>query len=213
MTGTRTRNASGSVTEDPTEKLIQKVCSTFVNQLRAEFDARFKLIEEKLNGLSSSLAAINGSMNDFSQRIEALEMNLDVIEQDRKSNALRIIGLQEQDDEDTVKLVSSFIQSSLKVNCSIQDLDCVHRVGRDTINGKPRPVTVTFVQKWKPNQVYNNKKALKKSSYAIFEDLTKKRYESLIYAKKKFGKNNVWSSNGNIFRWDARENKKIKLSC
>lgn len=213
MAGAKTRSGSSSVGDDATEKLIQRVCSTFVNQLRTEFDARFRLIEDKLNNLSISLADINGSMGDFSKRIEALETGLDSVEQAHKGNTLRFIGLEEQENEDTVELISGFIQSELKVACSAQDLNCAHRLGRDPNNGKSRPISVTFVQNWKRNQVFNIKKALKQSNYAIFEDLTRKRYEYLMDAKRKFGKNNVWSAGGNIFRWDPIEKKKIKLAC
>lgn len=51
--GKHTRSTSSS--EDLNEKLINKVCATFLDQMKAEFDRRFNKLENKLTEMNGNL--------------------------------------------------------------------------------------------------------------------------------------------------------------
>lgn len=99
----------------------------------------------------------------------------------------------------------------LKVPCTHQDIDCAFRIGKQINSEKPPAILVNFVSNIKRTQVFNAKKLLKKTSHSIYEDLTQRRYELLMAAKKKYGVGKVWSVNGKIFLLKGNDNQKIQI--
>ncbi|KAJ8915908.1 hypothetical protein NQ315_015523 [Exocentrus adspersus] len=76
---------------------------------------------------------------------------------------------------------------------------------------KPRGILVSFVQNIKRNEIFEAKRLLKNTAITVYEDLTARRYEILIQARKKFGPKNVWSMGGNVFAWCDKDKKKLLI--
>ncbi|KAJ8933292.1 hypothetical protein NQ314_014120 [Rhamnusium bicolor] len=188
-----------------TEGLIKKVCNTLFIQLQSkldEMDSKLLRMEKKINekneklnkldkleemnnqlvSFAQSFNYLNTSVEQNKKSIEEVNKKLDLSSQYAKRNSLRFYGFDENDD-DIVQVVVDFISNILKVPCTIQDIDCAFRIGKSVKNdGKPRSVLVNFVNNWKRSQ-----------------DLTKGRYEALLAAKEKYGRDKAWSAGGKIF--------------
>lgn len=202
----RTRSTSNP--DDSIEKLIEKVCTSFSNQLKVDFNARFNKLEEQLNVMSATFHNLTSDVKDNKDAIVALDVNLDESNQRAKKNSLRFLGFMEKDGENVLETVVTFINATLKIQCSKRDIDSAFRLGKAGSVNKPRAILVTFALNWMRCEVFNAKKLLKASEFAIFEDLTKKHYDLLMSAKLKYGKNKVWSAGGNIYYWNDTESRK-----
>lgn len=198
---------------DATEKLISKVCANFSKQLESKLDDRFEKFEKKLSEMSDSMKALSTKISNNSDSISIIEDKFEIFEQATKRNTLRFLGFEEHEDEDVVDVVINLVNNKLKVSCNPCDIDSAFRVGkRQNDHGKSRAIMVNFVQNIKRNEVFNAKKQLKNTVFAIFEDLTPRRYELLLAAKKKYGKNLVWSSGGKIYLWNESQSKRQLLN-
>ncbi|KAJ8931303.1 hypothetical protein NQ314_015804 [Rhamnusium bicolor] len=158
-------------------------------------------MNNQLVSFAQSFNSLNTSVEQNKKSIEEVNKKLDLSSQYAKRNSLRFYGFDENDD-DIVQVVVDFISNILKVPCTIQDIDCAFRIGKSLKNdGKPRSVLVNFVNNWKRSQVFAAKKNLTKSgtNIVIFEDLTNGRYEALLAAKEKYGRDKAWSAGGKIF--------------
>lgn len=199
---------------DPTEILINKVCANFSEQIESKMNESFEKFDKKLNEMSNSIKAMNKDISNNNKSISKIEEKCELLEQVTKRNSLRILGVGEQENEDVVDTVVKFVNNLLKVPCDKEDIDCAFRVGKSlNENGKSRAILVNFLRNIKRNEIFNTKKQLKNSEFAIFEDLTPRRYELLLAAKKKFGKNMAWSSGGKIYIWNERDKKKQLLNA
>uniref|UniRef100_A0A2A4JEB7 Uncharacterized protein n=1 Tax=Heliothis virescens TaxID=7102 RepID=A0A2A4JEB7_HELVI len=71
-----------------------------------------------------------------------------------------------------------------------------HRLGADT--GKPRPLLIRFQSLSLRNEVWRSKTTLKGSGLVLSEFLTKPRHDAFLAARKHFGVNQCWTSEGKI---------------
>lgn len=203
----------GFNTDASIEKLINKVCANFADQLECKINKQFVKLEDKLSEINNSMKSLNAKVESNSDAIACIEAKYDYVEQSLKKNALRFHGLAEAEGENINDIIITFINTKLKIPCNIRDIDYAFRLGRyDNSIVKPRTILVNFVQNIIRNEVFSAKKLLKNSQFTIFEDLTPTRYETLVAAKKKFGNGKVWSAGGKVYVWNDRENKKIVLN-
>ncbi|CAH1173853.1 unnamed protein product [Phaedon cochleariae] len=179
-------------TELLNEDFIDKVCTNFAEK----YDSK---IVKKLDLISESFEKLNETVNSNTKYIKNIEGRIAIMDQYAKRNTLRIYGVEEVANEVVLKTVATFIKSKLNIACSSADIDCAFRVGKDEKDStKVRPILVNFVNNWKRTEIFRAKKLLKGSEFSIYEDLTKKNYELLIAAKKKYGNSQVWSAGGKI---------------
>jgi ribA/ribD-fused uncharacterized protein len=119
-------------------------------------------------------------IREYETRIELLEKNCTILmknatrqeDYSRRCN-LKISGIHEQKDENTLQLIKSFFKTELGINSSIA-VDKVHRIGKfSPIHLKePRKIIVRFSNMCDRDLVWNNKKALKGKLYIIHEDFS-----------------------------------------
>lgn len=182
-----------------------------MKQMETKLNDHFDKIERKLTEVSDTMKSLNKKVAANSSSIQMLDTKVDNMEQLSKKNSLRITGLADGETENLVDLVVSLINEKLRIPCSSRDIDTAFRLRRTGEDDptKPRTILVNFVQNLKRNEIFSAKKLLKDTDVALFEDLTKPRYELLQAAKSKYGKKKVWSSTGRIYRWDMDCNKKL----
>ena len=202
---------SSSRSEDDIEKLISRVCTHFVTQLKEELNSKIDKLDEKISKVFDSLASIKSSVQNNSKSIENLQRKYDELDQGCRKNSLRICGFQEEDDEDLLALLPEFFSQKLNISCSSKDIDYVFRLKSDKNGEAPAAIIVNFVQNCTRNKIYMAKKHLKNCPVSVFEDLTRPRYELLLSTKQKFGKKMAWSSAGKIYAWNASSNKKVLI--
>lgn len=196
-TDTRTTSAEKQNFE-ATEQLITKVCANFADRLEAKFTKKFDMLNDKLTEVNQTLKTLEQTVNSNKTVIQSITKKCDVLDQYLKRNCLRFIGFPEMENENLLEFIVNFLNDTLKVTCVLNDIDGVFRVGKSSNLSKPRAVLVSFVTNIKRNEVYYSRKLLKGTGFAMFEDLTKYRFNLLTSAKAKYGKRNAWSTNGRI---------------
>lgn len=173
-----------------TEDLIKKVCSEFADKIEKSFNSRFDQLETNIMSLSEQLDNATSVSKENKTEIENLNVYVDNMEQNTKKNMLRIHGLdQEAEGETLMQHFINFLKEKLKIDCTENDIDYVMRL--PNTNNQPMltsTVLVNFVNNHLKFQIFNAKKLLKNSGISIFEDLTKTRFELLMEAKKQLGK-------------------------
>lgn len=209
-----TRSTSNSrKTEDDLEKLINKVCATFINQLKEELSDKIKQIDVKITQVCEILKNIETKIDSNKKEISELQHRVENLEQRSKANSLRICGIKRTKDEDLPAILTDILSEKLNIQVSLKDIDYAFRLKskNDERNG-PTPIIVNFVSNMTRNKIYQAKKELKHTPISIFEDLTRARYNLLMKTKKKFGKHMAWTENGKVFAWDASTKKKIAVN-
>lgn len=184
--------------------LANLIKETVTNSVVTELQKTIEFNNEVISELKSALVKRD-------EKIEALEAKVDELEQYQRRQCLRIFGVEEQEAEDTDKLVME-VGKRIGVDVNIMDIDRSHRIGRrDVGNDRPRPIIVKFVSYRKRSEVFKNKRLLKKTGVTIREDLTRIRHNILKEAITKFGVNNVWTQDGVIIV--NRGGSKRRVTC
>lgn len=210
--GTTTRGGSANRSEeDQTEKLISKVCASFLKKIEEKFDTKIGALESKLNRLCDAIKKMEDSVTYNKKEIDNVKTRLDDMEQATKRNSLRICGFREVANEDLAVDLSTFLQDNLGVSCSTGDFNYVFRLPKGN-DDHPSPIIAGFISNIKRNQIFMQKKKLKNHPVSLFEDLTPRRYQLLLDAKRKYGHNNVWSISGKIFRWNPATSQKMCIN-
>lgn len=163
--------------------LITKIADIVVKQIADKIDVQLKKYETKINFLCDEN--------------KKLQNKIDILEQGNKKNNIRISGLNEVDGENLKQRVVELFHNKLKINMSIDTMDCFRHKFDD--NAKSKPITVKFQHYTDKMLVIKNKKLLKNSKIFISEDLTKQRVLLLNEARGKFGKTKVWTLHGEIY--------------
>jgi len=143
------------------------------------------------------------SIADIKKKVSIVEERSENMEMYSRKNCLVLHGIEEQQNEDVIQIVTHFIHSKLNLtdfNVTGRVFDNIHRLGKkSTTNKRPRPVIVKFVSYLDRKKVWNNKKALKGTGFLITESLT--RGNALLYdgAKEIFGRKSTWTVDGRIY--------------
>lgn len=202
MGRTETRGAASSnekLNESELEQLITKVCSNFATQLEAKINNKFDELNKKVDDMTKTLKNLNDDISQCNKAIKSVQLKCDYLEQTAKKNNLQFYGFEEKINENVMDIVVDYINDQLKVQCAKNDIDCIYRLGKQIIANKPRAIIVTFVSNVKRNEIFAAKRLTKNTNIAIYEELTKKRYELLLLAKEKYGKHETWSMGGQIY--------------
>ena len=132
-------------------------------------------IGSKFTVLATSAAS------SLTQKVQALSTAVDhqqkiceLQERERRKNNLVIIGVEEQDSEDELKVVNELLETKLEI--SDVNLAAARRLGQK-ITGRNRPILVRFTNPDDKTKVINNKQKLKGTSIYINLDRTRSQRE------------------------------------
>ena len=161
---------------------------------------KFDTQEQKIQELQDELGrAINSQLESS-----------DALEQYSRRNCLVLHGIPESANEDTDALIRETISQHLGVEVKARDLDRTHRIGAKRSNASGRPIIAKFARYDVRARVFREKKHLKGTRIVLTESLTKRRVALLNEARDKYGKNNVWTSDGEIFTL-TRDKKPVNV--
>ena len=120
------------------------------------------------------------------------------------------MGIKEEREENTIQVILEFCKDKIGITIPESQLDRSHRMGPPKLILKAkkvnRPIIGNFCSYRTRELIFSNKKKLKKSGFVIYENLTKRRMELFMQAKKIAGVRNVWTKDGNIFSFN-KQNK------
>ncbi|XP_013148025.1 PREDICTED: uncharacterized protein LOC106110673 [Papilio polytes] len=114
---------------------------------------------------------------DLKKKILNLEKEMENLKRDKKQNNIIIFGLKEEEESTSglIQKVKKLFIEELNLNLSDFEINNMYRIGRISLNGKPRPVLLSFVNLWKKNEVLKVRKHLK--DIYITEDYSKEVLE------------------------------------
>ncbi|CAH2107852.1 unnamed protein product [Euphydryas editha] len=179
------------------------------------FDSRMKNYEERLKKLSPSssaspqdLKSLSSEFLDFKtfvwktlmlfkSQVEMLTLGLERHEAYLRRKLILIHGVAEEKGEKLKDVVLKIFCNKLEcTDISANDLQACHRLGIS--QGKPRPVLVRFNNLSSRQSIWTSKTLLKGTGVTISEFLTKARHTVFMEARKNFGVNSCWTSDGKI---------------
>ena len=153
---------------------------------------------ERIENMEKHQNIIKKKCHEYEEELVTNANLIDSLEQYGRRNCVLIHGVPETKDENTDTLAIDTINEHLKIPLKARDLDRTHRIGKRKVD-KTRPIIVKFARYNKRRSVFKNKKLFKGSAFMMTESLTVPRVKMLNAAKEKFGKDNVWSWDGEVF--------------
>lgn len=174
-----------------TESFINKIVDAVSEQIQL-------VICEQLSKLSSEVNSLQQLLLAKDNKIDELAAEVDRLEQYSRRNCLRVFGVVEDARESTDTTALQLFEEKLGITLDQSAIDRSHRLGKQ-LKDKCRPIIVKFSRYNDRASVFANKSKLKSTGIVIREDLTKKRFDILNAAKKKFGLKNTWSRDGVIY--------------
>lgn len=185
---------------DELKPMVQRMLEE-MGALREEVRSLTSQVKE-LNDLKKMVVELKKEVKDLKADKEEAFARIDDLEQYGRRPSLRIFGIPEKQGEDTDVEVLK-VAEKLKVPISIADISRSHRVGKpvDKEHGKdakPRGIIVRFTSYRTRRLLFSEKRKLAGTGVVIREDLTARRRELLADAVVKYGRENVWTTDGNI---------------
>lgn len=130
---------------------------------------------EKVNSVEKSVTKHGGEIHKLQQELKEEKTKNETMrtyyDQDRRKRNIIFYNVREEEGEDFQKLeekIVDFLKSILKIDCSIDCLDYVSRLGKK--NEKIRPILVRFVSFRKKMEVLKKRSLLKETDFNIDED-------------------------------------------
>ena len=189
--------------------------STGMEEIVNMFKTRMDKYESELQKVTSApsfvhpdVASLSREFSDFElfvwkslsmmkSQMELLSHGLDQHETASRRKVLLFHGVAEDNGEKIKEVFMKILSDRMKiVDVSQSDIQVCHRLGIS--KGKSRPILVRFVHYNHRLLVWDAKTTLKNTGITISEFLTKPRHQLFIAARKHFGINRCWSSEGKI---------------
>lgn len=173
----------------------------------AELEAKFLNVENELKNLKQDVhESINHVEYTLRQGIVSTWEYAVRNEQYSRKNNLRVLGLEEEEEENLeVKFIDA-IANSLDVTVVKQEIEISHRIGhrlngnanQTSSNRKPRPVIVKFVSNKTKTRILTKRRQIKGRPLVILEDMASDLAKRLKKLKRKEAIESARFSNGTI---------------
>lgn len=173
----------------------------------AELEARFLNVENELKNLKQDVdESINHVEYTLRQGIDSTWEYAVRNEQYSRKNNLRVLGLEEEEEENLEDKFIDAIANNLDVTVDKQEIEIIHRIGhrlngnanQTSSNREPRPVIVKFVSNKTKTRILTKRRQLKGKPLVILEDMASDLAKRLKELKRKESIESAWFSNGNI---------------
>lgn len=163
-----------------------------------------------------SLQVFKNDLLKLETRVGAVENRADDHRRELYLNDLVVYGIEESDGEDLVAVAANVINSKIlkisrhKMEFSECDINYCYRLGRKGEGGKkPRPLSVSFTNRWKRDTVFGLKRHLKGSGVVVSERLTVSALKLYTQARVKLGTKSCWTQGGKVYVCVGDIRKKI----
>lgn len=179
-----------------TMKLVQESILEAMNEIGVLHEKISRL--ERENGqLKGDLESIKAKQ--FSDK-QALEREINHMEQYTRKDSVRVFGIQETKNEDTTQKVCETLSKLLEIPLSPVDISACHRLPSlgTTTPQKPRTILIRFSKRFKKEQVIWKRKKLKGKGVSVGDDITKKNIGLINRAERSGNFESVWYFNGKV---------------
>ncbi|XP_069131783.1 uncharacterized protein [Argopecten irradians] len=155
------------ITSDTMEKMIHKLKS----DIRKENEDMIQKLESRIFDLENSNDRLKQTVQSQEETIiELQKVQCEVyskyndLEQHGRKNSIRISGLRDTSDsesvDDCVKTVVSFVNRKLNIPVQSEDIDIAHRLGKFN-KDRPRNIIIKFVHRRKKHEIIRARRQLK----------------------------------------------------
>lgn len=142
------------------------------------------------------------SLQDIRREIDQLRSNMSRHIASTNQNCILIHGVAENQ-QDLYKEVIDLVETKIGTKICKSNLNTCYRMGtRQVKSDKPRPVLVSFCQRWLRDEIFYGKKRLKGSAVLFTELLTSDMLALFKEARKHF-QNSCWTMGGKVFIFSA----------
>lgn len=190
--------------------------ATNLDDLQKMFESRMGDYEAKLQASNASpvhrnIASLSQDFGEFKSfviqtlsklkaQIELISLGLDRHETFLRKKVLLFHGVAEDKEEQLNSTIVKLLHNQMQLeDIHEKHLLVCHRLGpRRSSQTKPRAVLVRFGDFELRRCVWDSKTVLKGSGITISEFLTKARHSTFVAARKHFGVNRCWSTEGKI---------------
>nr|CAH7742007.1 unnamed protein product [Callosobruchus chinensis] len=181
------------------EEYFSKSMDTFNNRLKQAMNVESPEVREIHHEYSSFKDSLMQVMQHFKTIVVNMEQHIDTVEIEMWKSIILIHGIYESENESLDNSVKHVLSTMKINNLSDNAVEESHRFGLPRPgNKKPRPIIVKFAKYQHKQTVWNAKKNLKNTSIMITEFLTKNQLVIYNEAKKLFGNQKCWTTNGQI---------------
>ena len=183
--------SSVSSLEKKFDKLDSRVYQLEANQSKTR--VKVKEMEDGLNDLNRQVNELNSANEKVKEnceeacttRYKALEDKLLYAEVYSRRENLRFYGIHEEEEqEDSLSVLKSFLESKLEVDSRDIEFQRVHRVGKVNDGGRPRPIIARFLRYSDREFIFSKARDLKETGYGISADLPRE----IVRRRKELGK-------------------------
>lgn len=156
-------------------------------------EAKLSIFEENMHRV------LNDLRKDIADIKNSLTLQYSYLKKQSYRNCIVLHGLPDREGLNLYSEVCNFLTSKLRADITIKDLSLCYRLGKKKEGNRPRPVYVQFLQAWKRDCIFADKKKLKGSVYFMTEMLLGAKLHLLNQVKLKFGNKNCWTRQGNVY--------------
>lgn len=137
------------------------------------------------------------TLTSFKTQVDLLSLGLERHETFLRRKVLLLHGVAESKEEKPHEVVSKVLTERMKVTeVTSNDIEVCHRLGSNF--SKTRPILVRFRDVQSRSLIWDSKTSLKGSGITLSEFLTQSRHSVFMEARKHFGVNRCWSTEGKI---------------
>lgn len=146
----------------------------FFNKIKSEMEQQTQLILQRVDEQIKKLLIENVELRE---KLEKSEIKIKNLEEKNRRKNLIVYGITEKNDikQDQIENFCDIIENDLSIKINKNEVENAHRLGKSMEN-KDRPLLVSFITKWKREEIFRNKKKLRKGIY-ILEDFSKEILE------------------------------------
>ncbi|OWF47502.1 hypothetical protein KP79_PYT26175 [Mizuhopecten yessoensis] len=183
------KNLENTITKDYLNSIVAKLKDELQADIHRENEEIVHSLKGRINSLESEnedlrekVTILEQRVTDSEEFISDLGQQHNDLEQHGRKNSIRINGLPDHSEresvEDCVSMIVDFVNNRLKVPLRSDDIDIAHRLGRFD-NTKKRSVIVKFTNRRKKHEIIKARRTLKGSGFTVFEDVTKANQQRL----------------------------------
>ena len=156
------------------DSIVNRAVDSAVNRITDTLAREVTSVKKKNADLKRENVDLKSSLRKLEARVAKVEEAADLSEQYSRRNCVRISGVQEENNEDTDRMIQNMAKY-LNVNLTLADIDRSNRVGKPRV-GRQWPIMVKFATYRVRQSLYTKRLDLRdKDSWSnvfIDEDLT-----------------------------------------
>ena len=210
---------------------INALVKELVVRLEKDIDSKIeKKVKEKTTEINDRLDSLTFENVQLREQLEKVEEKLktnealtqtamrksNYNEQYSRKNNIKIMGVKQEDDNETVEMLEDKICGILHTKAGLmidpRKIDAIHRIPGKA--GMDKPVLLKMRNNHEKTKIMRQRKAMKEAGFRLVDDVTKLNTELIDRLTMHKDINSAWFFNGSVFgKTNAGKRHKFDLYC